>query len=111
MRFIFIFSFLFCCKSLFSQSVKSFFGQAQFKSTDKDLILSIETGIRKNQTIKVIRIDASNGQVFILTKEQENFTKQDFLKLFGQHVEKVSCLFIGVYGKDKTQEFPFSDCE
>lgn len=111
MRFIFIFSFLFFFNSLYSQSAKSFFGQAQFNSTDKDLIVSIETIIRKNETIKVIRIDPSNGQIFILTKEQENFTEQDFLKLFDQHAEKVSCLLIGVYGKDQMRKLPFKDCE
>jgi hypothetical protein len=111
MRLVLIFSFLFLSKCIFAQNDNPFFCQAQFNSKDKNLISSIESEIRKNSGIKVIRIDPSSGQVFILTKDQENWTKQDFLSLFGQYAQKVSCLSIGIHGKDKTKEFPFLDCE
>jgi hypothetical protein len=111
MRFIIILTFLFLVNSFFSQSNKTFFGQAQFNITDKVVTSSIETEIRKNNSIQLIRIDASNGQVFILTNEQESWTKQDFLSLFGHFAEKLSCLSIGIHGKDKTKEYPFSDCK
>jgi hypothetical protein len=47
----------------------------------------------------------------MLTKEISIWTENDFLALFGQNVEKVSCVYIGVYGHDQLKKHPFSDCK
>jgi hypothetical protein len=111
MRILVFFSFLFVFSSSFAQVSKTFFGQAKLNLLNKEQITSLEVEIRKNPNVHVFRIDPTNGQVFMLTEQISIWTENDFLALFGQNAEKVSCVYIGVYGHDQLKKHPFSDCK
>jgi hypothetical protein len=98
-------------QQVFSQERTKFFGQALQGIHDNKLVPSIEGEIRKNPKIKVVRIDALSGQVFIITNELIFWQEKEFIDLFGPNSGNLTCIFVGVYGKDAIKEFPFADCK
>jgi hypothetical protein len=96
---------------VFSQSGKQYFGQAMIDTKDEKLLNEIQVRIRKNPSVKVVRIDPLSRQVFLITNELTSWSENDFMSIFGENSSKLNCLFIGVYGKDQIRKFPFKDCE
>lgn len=103
--------FIFLSFQVYSQAGKQYFGQAMIDTKDEKLINEIQSQIRKNPSIKVIRIDPLSRQIFLITNELTSWSESDFMSIFGENSTKLSCLFIGVYGKDQIRKFPFKDCE
>ncbi len=94
-----------------SQTGRQYFGQAMIDTKDETLINEIQSQIRKNPSVKVVRIDPLSHQVFLITNELMSWSENDFISIFGENSSKLNCLFIGVYGKDQIRKFPFKDCE
>ncbi len=111
MRFLGIVFFLSLSVQVFSQSRKQYFGQATIDLHDKNVVASLQDEIRKNPSVRVVRIDALSGQVFLITNELTSWNETDFISIFGENSSKLNCTYIGIYGKDQIKKFPFIDCE
>ena len=108
--FIFVLS-TFLSLQIFSQTAKQYFGQALIDLNDEKIISSIQTEIRKNPTVKVVRIDPLSRQVFLITNELNSWNENEFVSIFGENSSRLNCIYIGVYGKDQVKKYPFKDCE
>jgi hypothetical protein len=103
--------FTFLSIQIFSQTGKQYFGQALIDLNDEKIISSIQTEIRKNPTVKVVRIDPVSRQVFLITNELNSWNENEFVYIFGENSSRLNCIYIGVYGKDQVKKYPFKDCE
>ncbi len=109
MKFLFgVFFIMIISSDLLSQG--EYFAQAKISILEQDIIQNIESEVRLNPYVKVIRIDVLTQQVFVLTKSINSFTEQDLRSWFAENADELTCIHIGVYGIDALKSFPFNDC-
>lgn len=89
----------------------SFFGQCMLNIESDDEIRQLETEMRQNPYLKVVRLDLHTRRAFVLTNSLSSLTEEEFASWFNQHSESLFCIQIGRFGVDQMKPFPFTDCE
>jgi hypothetical protein len=87
------------------------FAQCMIELQDQNDMIALESEMRQNPNIKVVRLDYYSQRAFILTKEIDQLTEEQFASWFNASSDKVRCIQIGTYGIDTVKPFPFQDCD
>lgn len=87
-----------------------YFAQCMVNITDLEMFRSIESNIRLNPNVEVVRLDWETKRAFVLTKNLSSFTDADFQAWFGGNTINISCIQTGVYGVDEIAKYPFANC-
>jgi hypothetical protein len=72
---------------------------------------ALETEMRSNPYIKIVRLDYNTQRSFILTKNLDELSTENFISWFNEYSDKVRCIQIGRQGIDAVKPFPFEGCE
>lgn len=97
-------------QNLATQEV-TLFGQCMIELQDQSEMLALETEMRANPNIKIVRLDYYSQRAFILTKDMDQLTEEQFTSWFNASSDKVRCIQVGRYGIDAIKPFPFQDCD
>ena len=89
----------------------SFFGQCMIEVATAEEMAQLQTTMRENPYIKVVRLDYNTQRAFILTQNLESLTEENFISWFSQYADKVKCVQVGQHGVDSIKPFPFEGCE
>ncbi len=87
-----------------------YFAQCMVNITDEEMFRSIESNIRLNPNVEVVRLDWETKRAFVLTTNLNSFTDADFEAWFGSNTINISCVQTGVYGVDEIAKYPFTNC-
>ena len=87
-----------------------YFAQCMVNIMDEEMFRSVESNIRLNPNVEVVRLDWETKRAFVLTKSLDSFTDADFEAWFGSHTINISCIQTGVYGVDEIARYPFTNC-
>jgi hypothetical protein len=87
------------------------FAQCMIELQDQNEMVVLEAEMRQNPSIKVVRLDYNSQRAFILTKEIDQLSEEQFASWFNASSDKVRCIQIGTYGIDTIKPFPFQDCD
>lgn len=104
-------TFLFLSLALSSFGQKRFFGQAALTTHSKDTLALIESQLKQNPSVLVVRVDPLNFTVLIFTNEMEAFPIERFREILGAYSSLVNCARVGEMQKDKIEAFPFRHCQ
>ena len=105
---------LFITTNAFSQTSNSetvLFAQSMIQVDNAEEMLTLETEMRSNPYIKVIRLDYSTQRCFILTQNLDELSEENFISWFNQYSDKVRCIQICRQGIDVVKPYPFEGCE
>lgn len=87
------------------------FGQCMIDIESQEDMRALETEMRTNPYLKVVRLDYNSQRAFVLTKGIDALTEENFSSWFNQYSDKVRCIQIGVHGVDVVKPYPFEGCE
>ncbi len=105
---------LFITTNTFSQTSNTeivLFAQSMIEVDSPEEMRVLETEMRSNPYIKVIRLDYNTQRSFILTQNLDELSEENFISWFNQYSDKVRCIQIGRQGIDVVKPFPFDGCE
>jgi hypothetical protein len=88
----------------------SLFGQCMIEVAAAEEMKTLETEMRSNPYIKVVRLDYNTQRAFILTKGIDQLTEDQFTSWFSNYANKVRCIQIGRHGIDLVKPYPFEGC-
>lgn len=94
-----------------SEPATTLFAQGMIEVQNQDELKALESQIKLNPFVKMVRIDYATQRVFIVTKDIESLSEEDFTSWFGEHSSKLRCIQIGVQGVDEIHAFPFQNCD
>lgn len=97
-------------QNLATQEV-TLFAQCMIELQDQNEMLALEAEMRLNPSIKVVRLDYNTQRAFILTKEIDQLSEEQFTSWFNASSDKVRCIQIGTYGIDTINPYPFPGCD
>ena len=87
------------------------FGQCMIEVSSVDEMRALEADMRSNPYIKVVRLDYNTGRAFVLTKNIDQLTEEQFTSWFNSYSDKARCIQIGRHGVDVVKPYPFEGCE
>jgi hypothetical protein len=87
------------------------FAQCLIQIDSQESLDNLNESLHANPYIKIVRLDWLTKRVFVLTKDLESLDAESFRSWFGEYGDGLSCLQIGVYGIDRMNAFPFTNCE
>jgi hypothetical protein len=87
------------------------FGQCMIEITSATEMAALETEMRSNPYVKVVRLDYNSQRAFLLTKGIDQLTEDQFISWFNAYGDKVRCIQVGTYGVDALKPFPFEGCD
>lgn len=93
------------------ESNTTLFAQCLFVIDDESEMLIVEEELRSHPNAKLVRLDFNTKRAFILTKNIESLSKDEFSSWFGDAQSTISCIQIGINGIDKIKRYPFENCE
>lgn len=67
--------------------------------------------MRDHPNVQIIRLDFNTQRAFVLTKDTDQLTEEEFRSWFGDFSASVKCMQIGVYGIDEIDQYPFENCD
>ena len=105
---------LFGSLSVYSQTAveeTTMFAQSMIEIGNSEEMRALETEMRSNPYIKMVRLDYNTQRSFILTKNLDELSEDNFISWFKQYSDKVRCIQIGRHGIDAVKPFPFEGCE
>ena len=105
---------LFITTNTFSQTSNSetvLFAQSMIQVDNAEEMMALETEMRSNPYIKVIRLDYNTQRCFILTQNLDELSEENFISWFNQYSDKVRCIQIGRQGIYVVKPYPFEGCE
>jgi hypothetical protein len=112
---LFFFALCFSASSLHAQNLATeevtLFGQCMIELQDQNEMLALEAEMRLNPNVKIVRLDYFSQRAFILTKDIDQLTDEQFMSWFNASSDKVRCIQIGRYGIDAIKPFPFENCD
>lgn len=91
-------------------ALPTYFVQAQVNELTNQEIRDYEQVLRSNPYVAQARIDVTNGQVLVVTSGLSSLTESDFRSWLNLNDEKLSCVFVGIYGVDVFKAYPFINC-
>lgn len=93
------------------QSNAVYFGQCMIDIESTEEMRQLETSMRQNPYVKVVRLDVPTKRAFILTNTMDGLTEEQFVSWFNEYSDNVRCIQIGLHGVDMVKPFPFEGCE
>lgn len=87
------------------------FGQCMIEMDAAEEMRALETEMRTNPYIKVVRLDYNTQRAFILTQNIDQLTEEQFTSWFNAYADKVRCIQIGRHGVDVVKPYPFEGCQ
>lgn len=93
-----------------SSTEVNLFGQCMIAIDSQEEMRSLETLMRQNPNLKIVRLDHPTQRAFILTKGIDQLNEQQFKSWFGEYADKVWCVQIGRHGVDAVKPYPFEGC-
>lgn len=87
-----------------------FFAQCLLSITDEVELKAIESDLRVNPYISIVRVDIPTKRVFLLTKNISIVTEENFKSWLGDAASKATCIQVGIYGIDSIAKYPFTNC-
>ena len=102
---------VFFCLAFSGFGQKRFFGQAALTTHSKEVLSQVESQLKQDSSVLVVRIDPLNFTVLIFSNEMESMTLERFKTMFGSFSNLISCARVGEMQKDKIEAFPFRNCQ
>lgn len=93
------------------KSKVSLFGQCMFSIEKESELDSLKMEIASNPNVEMVRLDFINQRAFIITKNIDALSPNEFRSWFGKYESTVDCIQIGVRGVDPMDPFPFKNCK
>jgi len=87
-----------------------FFAQSMLNMPDEAMFVQLNTSLKNNPYIKVARVDWISRRVFVITKDIDSFSEEQFLSWLGDYSGNASCIQTGLYGFDEIRPYPFTNC-
>lgn len=87
------------------------FAQSIIEVENAEEMIALETEMRSNPYIKIVRLDYNTQRCFVLTKNLDELSEENFISWFNQYSDRVRCIQIGRQGIDIVKPFPFEGCE
>lgn len=87
-----------------------FFGQCMVEVQDQEAARQLESDMRTNPMIRVVRIDYTTQRAFILTNTTESLTEEQFVSWFSEYSDRTRCIQVGKHGVDLVKPYPFEGC-
>ena len=94
-----------------NQSTAKYFGQCLFSITDNAELEALQTEMRENDNLEMVRLDHNTQRALIITHGLSGLTEEEFTSWFGTYGVSVHCVQIGVYGVDSMNPYPFTNCQ
>jgi len=88
-----------------------YFAQCMINMDDQTAFTQLEQSLRDNPYVKVVRLDWISKRAFLLTKELDSFSKEQFTSWLGEHSGTATCIQVGLYTVDPINPYPFTNCE
>lgn len=88
-----------------------FFGQCMIEVTSAEEMAQLQTSMKENPYIKVVRLDYNTQRAFVITQNLESLSEADFTSWFSEYADKIRCIQVGRHGVDAVKPFPFEGCE
>lgn len=106
----------FICTSVVSNAQSTpqettMFGQCMIEISSATEMSALETEMRSNPYVKIVRLDYNSQRAFLLTKGIDQLTEEQFISWFNAYGDKVRCIQVGTYGVDTVKPFPFEGCD
>lgn len=93
------------------QQETTLFAQCVFEISDETELRNLESELRDHPNVQIIRLDFNTQRAFVLTKDTDQLTEEEFRSWFGDFSASVKCMQIGVYGIDEIDQYPFENCD
>lgn len=93
------------------QEETTLFAQCVFQISDETELRTLESELREHPNVQIIRLDYHTQRAFVLTKDTEQLSEEEFRSWFGEYSTSVRCMQIGVYGVDEIDQYPFENCD
>lgn len=101
---------LLCFNSLSQDSSSQLFAQGLYNIDGEEQILDVQSAIRDLPSVQVARLDIPTKRFFIIINKDE-LTEAELASWFSTTKDIISCVQIGVYGKDTINSYPFKNCQ
>jgi hypothetical protein len=93
-----------------NESQVSIFGQCMIEIATAEEMRKLETEMKSNPYIKIVRLDYNTQRAFIITKGIEQLSEDQFASWFSNYANKLRCIQIGRHGIDQIKPYPFEGC-
>lgn len=103
----------FCGNLVFSQNQQienTLFAQCMIEVNSSDEMKTLESEMRANPYIKIIRLDYQTQRAFLLTQNIEELSEENLKSWFSSYADNVRCVQIGKHGIDTVNPYPFVGC-
>lgn len=94
-----------------SKSEVVLFGQCIFNIQDETVMDSLQKEIASIPYVEMVRLDYLTQRAFIITKNTESLSQEEFKSWFGNFESTIQCIQIGVRGIDPMDTYPFKNCK
>lgn len=88
-----------------------YFAQCMINLDDQETFTQLEQSLRDNPYVKIVRLDWISKRAFLLTKDIDAFSKEQFRSWLGAHADAASCIQVGQYTIDPINPYPFTNCD
>ncbi len=88
-----------------------YFAQCMLDIDDQTTFQNLESELRLNPYVQVVRLDWISKRAFLLTKDLSSFSIEQFRSWLGEHATNASCIQVGLHGTDPVNPYPFTNCE
>ncbi|MDA9881477.1 hypothetical protein N9C33_01640 [Crocinitomicaceae bacterium] len=94
-----------------SRSDTRLFAQCMFSIPSQSILdeLTVEF-YNTHPEIEMVRFDMHTQRALLITTGISNLSEADFTSWFGKYSATIHCVQIGVYGIDKIDPYPFTNC-
>lgn len=94
-----------------SNTEVALFGQCLFEIQDEKVLDSLQREIALIPYVEMVRLDYLTQRAFIITKNTESLSPEEFTSWFGNYESTIHCIQIGVRGIDPMDTYPFKNCK
>ena len=92
------------------ESQVSIFGQCMIEIATAEEMRKLETEMKSNPYIKIVRLDYNTQRAFVITKGIDQLSEDQFASWFSNYANKLRCIQIGRHGIDQIKPYPFEGC-
>lgn len=101
----------FAGKSQTTEAGPKYFAQCMLDIEDEATFTNLESELRLNPYVQVVRLDWISKRAFLLTKDLSTFSIEQFRSWLGENATNASCIQVGLHGVDPVNPYPFTNCE
>lgn len=94
-----------------TESQEKFFVQVVLVDSENSIFTEIETELRNNPYVYMVRFDKITNGLFVVTKDIQVLTRLVFESWMGDHESLIKCYRDGIHGTDTVLPFNSNFCE